>query len=84
VRSDEAVPGHILRLVDDIAPAVLEVENKPGDAVDNAVRANVRRTARLLETSVPVLRPMVRKGKLKVVAAYYDLATGKVELLGRK
>ena len=29
----------------------------------------------------PVLGPMVKEGKLKIVAGYYDLATGKVTLI---
>ena len=37
--------------------------------------------AGLLGKASPVLCPMVKEGKLKIVAGYYDLATGKVGLV---
>jgi carbonic anhydrase len=78
---DEPVEGHILRLVDDIAPAVWEVKDEPGDLVEHAVRANVRQVVRKLRLSGPILRTHEQRGELKVVGAYYDLHTGVVEWL---
>lgn len=74
-------PGHIGSIVESIRPAVELVEEESGDKVDNAVRANARRAAALLEQSGPILSEAVAKGTLKVMAARYDLASGKVELL---
>ena len=74
-------PGHIDSIIESIRPAVELVEEESGDKVDNAVRANARRAAALLEQSGPILNEAVAKGTLKVMAARYDLASGKVELL---
>jgi carbonic anhydrase len=81
VLRDESVPGHVLRLVDDIAPAVFEVQHQGGDLIDNAVRANIQLVVRLLEQSAAVLRPLVRRGDIRLVGMYYPLASGLVELL---
>jgi carbonic anhydrase len=81
VTKDEAAPGHLLSLVDAIAPAVAEVKDQGGDVIDNSVRANVRHTVRKLEATAPVLRPMARKGTIKIVGAYYDIQSGRVEVI---
>lgn len=75
------VPGHIGSIVDSIHPAVASVAGQPGDVIDNAVRANARMVAAALAQTGPILSEAVAKGELKVVAARYDLASGRVELL---
>ena len=56
-----------------------------GDALQKlqvpAESANAAIQAELLSKASPVLAPMVKEGKLKIVPAYYDLATGKVTLV---
>jgi carbonic anhydrase len=79
--SDDPVPGHVLRLIDDIGPAVLATKGQPGDPVDNAVRANVRLVTEKLRQSFPVLRSLVRSGRVRIVPAYYDLDSGEVQWL---
>ncbi|RYD94403.1 MAG: carbonic anhydrase, partial [Sphingomonadales bacterium] len=37
-------PGAIGKMIEPIVPAVLQARGKPGDAVENAVRENVKRT----------------------------------------
>jgi carbonic anhydrase len=75
-------PGSIGRMVEPIIPAALRARSRSGDWVDNAVRANVRRTVEQLRTAVePILLEPQKQGKLKVVGAYYDLDTGAVEWL---
>lgn len=74
-------PGHIGSIVESIRPAFELVADQPGDKVDNTVRAHARRVAALLERSGPILSEAVEKKVLKVVAARYDLASGKIELL---
>jgi carbonic anhydrase len=74
-------PGHIPAVVKAIAPAVAETKSAGGDAVENAMRANVRDTVRALRSSDPVLSHLVHEGKLKVVGGRYDLDTGQVEIL---
>ena len=75
----KAVPGQISGLYPYMRPAVDQV-GAGGDA-NAVVRANAQIQARLLKEASPVLADFVKQGKLKVVASYYDLATGKVALL---
>ena len=70
--------GHVESVVERIKPAVEETKGKPGDAVDNAVRANVRNVVNQLRNAGPILSGMVKSGKLKVVGGVYDLDAGKV------
>ncbi len=61
-------------------PAVLSIRDKPGDLVENSVRANVSRTvARLRSASEPILTDPQKSGKLRVVGAAYSLDTGNVD-----
>ncbi|MGH9357217.1 MAG: carbonic anhydrase [Terriglobia bacterium] len=80
VKSGEA-PGRIADIIAAIRPAVQRVKGMPGDPVDNAVRANVRMVVEQLKSAQPVLSHLVEEGRLKIVGAYYDLDTGKVEIL---
>jgi carbonic anhydrase len=73
--------GHIAAIVKAIGPAVDHSKSLAGDAVENAMRANVRETVRQLRTSDPILSHLVHDGKLKVVGGRYDLDSGKVEIL---
>jgi len=75
------VPGHIRSVTEAIAPAVEEVENLAGDKVENAVRANAQRAARILNHVEPFLKSAAAAGHLKIVAARYDLNTGGLEML---
>lgn len=73
----KAVPGQISALYRYIRPAVDEGH---GD-LEASTKANARIQAKLIADSSPVVASAIKDGKLKVVAAYYDLATGKVEVL---
>jgi len=61
-----------------LRPAV----NQAGPDPDATIRANARIQASLLGTASPVIVGLVAQGKLKVVAAHYDIGTGAVSLLG--
>ncbi len=74
----KAEPGQISALYAPIRPAV---DRAHGD-VDTAIRLNAQIQAGLLATASPVIAGAVAAGNLKVVSAYYALATGKVTLLG--
>ena len=74
--------GHVTALIEAISPAVYEARTLPGDLVDNAIRASVRRSVSLLRTSRPLLGDLVRGGKLEVIGAYYRLEGGTVEIVG--
>jgi carbonic anhydrase len=71
------VPGQISALYPHIQPAV----DQAGDNLEAATKANARIQAALLGESSTVIKGLVREGKLKLAAAYYDIATGSVMLL---
>jgi carbonic anhydrase len=76
-----ALPGSINELVNHIKPAVTETAGKPGDPLQNAIEANVRRGVEKLKNLAPVIGPAVTAGKVKIVGGTYDLATGRVVML---
>lgn len=73
----KSVPGQISSLFPHIQAAV----DQAGPDLTATIKANAVYQARLLGESSTVLAPMIKEGKLKVVAGYYDLATGSVTLL---
>jgi carbonic anhydrase len=73
--------GHIKALVDAIKPGIENVKDKPGDRLDNAVRANAVAIASNLRSSTPVLAGHSREGMLVIAAARYDMDTGAVEII---
>ncbi|WP_159917509.1 carbonic anhydrase [Pantoea sp. 18069] len=81
VRDNARFPGFIAPLVEAIVPAARAVLDQPGDFLDNAVRENARRTAQAIATRSESIGQGVAQGKVRVVAARYDLDSGKVELL---
>ena len=74
------LPGHLPTLSDAIKPAVTSTKGE-GDWCDRAVIANAKLTAAKLRASGPILSHAIADGKLKVVAARYDLDTGVVSLI---
>ena len=73
----KAVPGEISTLFAHIRPAV---DRANGD-LEVAVKENAKIQAQLLTESSPVLGDLIKQGKLKIVAGYYDLESGRVSLL---
>jgi carbonic anhydrase len=73
----EEVPGQISTLFPHIQPAVLQA----GSDLAAATKANARIQARLLREASTVISGLAKENKVKVVAGYYDLSTGAVELL---
>jgi len=71
------VPGQISALFPHIQPAV----DQAGPNLEAATKANAKIHASLLRQSSTVISGLVKENKLKVVAAYYDLATGVVSLV---
>lgn len=74
----KAVPGQISALYAPIRPAVV----RAGTDLAAVTRANAQIQAALLASASPVIAELVSGGKLKVVAGYYELASGRVSLLG--
>lgn len=74
------VPGHIKSIVATLAPAAAAGKKKPGDPVENTVRIGAKLSAAALAQAEPILTEFVKAGKVKVVAARYDLSSGEVEV----
>ena len=81
VSNNATFPGSIGPMVKAIVPAARAVKNQPGDFVDNVVRESAKRTAMQIATKSKIVAGLVKAGKVKVVAARYDLDEGKVEYL---
>lgn len=77
----DTLPGSIEGLVDYLRPIVKKVGDAPGDRLVNVTKENAIDNARRLEKLEPILPTFVKKGELKMVGAYYELQTGKVEFL---
>ena len=71
------VPGQISGLYRYLRPAV----DQAGPSLDAATLANARIQAAILRESSPVIAAALERKQLKVVAAHYDVASGKVRLL---
>jgi carbonic anhydrase len=82
IRDDTPLPGHLPLLVDALTPAVQAVLNKGGNILDAAIKQNVVLTVDKLKTATPILDKAVNEKKIRVVGAIYDLANGRVELVG--
>ncbi|WP_159998727.1 carbonic anhydrase [Roseomonas sp. 18066] len=79
VQANARFPGVIGEMVQPILPAVLAARQGSGAVtLDDAVVANARRVARRLKTQSTVIQGLVEQGRLKVVAARYDLDDGDV------
>ena len=72
----KAAPGQISALYAPLRRAV----DQAGPNLDATVRANATIQAAMLRAS-PVLADLIRKGEYAVVAAHYELATGRVTLI---
>src|SRR5438045_4001339 len=73
----KAVPGQISVLYRSIRPAI----EQAGPNLEAATKTNAKIQAGLLRTASPVFAEQLKANQLKIVAAYYDLATGGVMLL---
>ncbi|MEV0411277.1 carbonic anhydrase [Streptomyces sp. NPDC050448] len=75
------LPGNLQAIVKAVEPAYrLTVKNPGADPVDTMTHHQIKVTAADLRANAD-LGPLVKKGALAVVGAYYSLDTGKVEVL---
>ena len=77
----DALPGAIQDLVTLIKPSVVRSKDIPGDPLENAIKANVRAGVQRLNSLAPIIAPLVRRHKVKVVGATYELRDGSVTVL---
>jgi carbonic anhydrase len=73
----KGVPGQISSLFPHIQPAV----DQAGSNLEAVTKANARMQAALLRDASTVISDQVKESKLRVVAGYYDLGTGAVQVL---
>jgi carbonic anhydrase len=71
-------PGAIEDILKAIQPSVEKAKGAPGDLLQNAILENVRLGISKLNHLDPVIAPMVKEGKVKVVGGNYDLVSGEV------
>lgn len=81
IESNDTLPGSIEGMVNYIRPVVHDVRGATGDKLVNVTKRNAIVNAKRLESLGPILPGYVAKGELKIVGAYYELATGQVEFL---
>ena len=78
VTKNATYPGAIGPMIDPILPAAIAVRSEAGDFVNNTAKESARRTAKRLTAGSTLLAGLAGAGKLKIVAAIYDLETGVV------
>lgn len=76
----DALPGSIGDLIRPIGPAVVAAKGLGGDKLANVTRINVLEGVKRLQALDPILAPLVKEDKLKIVGGVYDLKSGAVEL----
>ncbi len=76
---NEPVPGQISTLFTYIRPAI----DQAGSDLDAAIKGNARIQARIIAESSPVMAEHIKQKTVRIVAGYYDLATGAVTLLDK-
>ena len=73
--------GNLQYLVSAIQPALDKARKLPGELLDNAAKINAKTVCETLSSSIPVLSECAGTHALKIVAAFYMIDSGKVELL---
>jgi carbonic anhydrase len=73
--------AHLQSLVDDLSPAVAQIQAQPGDLLENAIRRNVQLAVLTLSAQDPILAAGVAAGSVRIVGAHYDFASGEVTLV---
>jgi carbonic anhydrase len=82
VTKNAQLPGHLPKLVAHLKAPVEQAQKQQGSLLDNAIRDNVLLNVEALRTSTPVLSDLVKENRLRVVGGLYDLASGRVTILG--
>lgn len=83
---NQPVPGNVGSIVDEIRPALPQIQQITSDINDsnyeqNAIINNIQYQVERLQNNSAVLAKLIRAGRLNVVGAFYDLDTGKVNFI---
>ncbi|MGH2340268.1 carbonic anhydrase [Segnochrobactraceae bacterium EtOH-i3] len=81
VKNGTTFPGSIGPMIAPIVSVARTTKDEPGDFVTNTIKASARHTAAALPGRSEIVAGLVKAGKVKIVPAYYDLDSGKVEFL---
>jgi carbonic anhydrase len=82
VKKNATYPGAIGPMIEPILPAALAARDDPGDYVNATAKLSAQRTAARLTAASTLISGLADAGKLKIVAAIYDIETGVVSYLG--
>lgn len=83
IQSPKPLPGHIWDITHAIRPGIQKVVKAGGpDLMERAIEANVEYNVMQTAAAQPVLAEAVKNGRVRVVGGEYELATGRVRLLG--
>jgi carbonic anhydrase len=82
VKKNATYPGAIGPMIEPILPAALAARDDPGDYVNATAKLSAQRTAGRLTAASTLIAGLAGEGKLKIVAAIYDIETGVVSYLG--
>ncbi len=74
------LPGHLNRLTDEIKPSISSAKRITGDLLTNVIYSNTKRIAGQISASGELMKEFIENKGVKVIQAYYDLDSGKVEL----
>ena len=75
--------GHVQSLVEGLRPVIGHVmDTQKDDIVDRSVRYNAEYQLEQIRRRSPSVNRLHREGLMRLVAAYYDLDSGAVEILG--
>ena len=81
MKDNKPLPGNLQAIAEALRPAYEETAKaKHADPVDAMIRIHTKQTSAALRSNAD-LAPLVKKGDLAVVSAYYSLDTGRVEVL---
>ena len=80
LQHDTTPHNAIARLVRAITPAVAVAEQRPGDLLDNTIRANAEQSRDAI-VNAPEVKQALDSGALKVVSTYYNLDAGTATII---
>ncbi|MHB8679140.1 MAG: carbonic anhydrase [Rudaea sp.] len=82
IRDSKPLPGHIWNITDAVRAGIESVVKSGGEnLLERAIEANTEYNAARTASAQPIISEAVKNGRTMVVAAEYELATGKVRLL---
>lgn len=75
--------NHIQAVLNAIQPAIAAAKSDSENSLEKAIKANVKNVADKLKNAKPLLAKLMENGSLSILGAYYDLQSGKVEIIDK-